>query len=695
MHLLYFDMSRVFPSSPGLGSSRPGLPGEPGTKLLAGPPAKALLERLAQKIGCKPIDLYKTFLSDCTSANHAPNAVAVLEEELANRFYGSPEEEPRYCSIDKANDLSFLRLVSGVTFVIYQRHTSFGLLRLFDNRVQLASSLGGVDPSPALVFLLSDLGDGPRLYECPGEDHFAPESLRDLSSRIAAAGSTPVPVGDCLLRSLAAALCVELPLGEVVRNWSLADVLTDPVGVWKMLRVPFALAEHVGVHPWKWKQRNANQPAKQRFKVLLTVYDREAGGLVPWPEVKVVCLSYHGYLTLVDEPNKNRLLQDRTRDVVSKPGARLKPFPNSARPGSQEALDESEFLAVSGPAKIPLVDYRKLTPCDCPMCRECNKYQDNLERCGSQKLYTVDWDIFTYLKVLGLHSPPHVEAVKDALALSVSGMDLETSTVSLGADELVIGGRGFAAPHEKITSQPRQGDAYELAERILLIGHIDHQTREEPSKSDVEIFQTGRTPSGVRDVVHSYVRYVCIRQRKMELKKRLLLRPLLEFCKAHRDAHVRYLDSRGVDLGDALPSWEFSLLGKFESRLHKLCKKYYVFAFNGSGFDFPLLCGHLSTAPWMRRQWSIQRNGSSVTMMSMGGRCIYFRGASALLFFIFSIPKTFFIFSRSKEVAGAGSIALVVGLDSGPFSVKDDISLRHSERVRRSLGRGSPSRART
>ena len=124
--------------------------------------------------------------------------MAVLEEELAKRFYGSSEEEPRYCSIDKANDLSFLRLVSSVTFVIYQRHTRFGLLRVFDNRVQLAASLGGLDPSPALVFMLHDSGDGLRLYECDREDSLGAEAMRDLTRGIALAGSVPVPVGDCL-----------------------------------------------------------------------------------------------------------------------------------------------------------------------------------------------------------------------------------------------------------------------------------------------------------------------------------------------------------------------------------------------------------------------------------------------------------------------------------------------------------------
>ena len=647
----------------------PAAHGERGTRLLPGPPAKALLERLALQLSCAPLELYKSFLSDCTSANHAPNAVSILEEELASRFYGPPDEEPRYCSMDKANDLSFLRLVSGVTFVVYQRHKSFGLLRVFDNRVQLAACLGGSEPSPALVFLLDDVGDGRRLYEVPGEGFFDPAELRDLSLRIAPRFSRPQPVGDCLLSALASVLGVEPGSRRGGRLWSLADVLLDPVGVWEALRTPFALAEHVGVQPWKWKQRNANQPFRQRFKVLLTVYDRPGGGLVPWPEVRVVCLSYHGYLTLVDGPNTERLLQERTRDVAARPGERLAAFPSLARPGSQEHLDEQEYLQLTGPDKPAPVDHRRLTPCECQLCRECNKYQDNLERCGSQKLYTVDWDLFTYLRALGLDSEEHQAAVREALSLSVSGMDLETSTVSLAAGEASPEG-GLAAPHEKITFQSRQGGSCELAERILLIGHIDNLGRESGSY-DVEIFESGRRPAGVKNVVHSYVRYVCVRQRKMELRKRLLLRPLLEFASEHRRAHLRCLEEAGVELRSALGSWDFSLLGRFEKRLEKLCRKYYVYAFNGSGFDFPLLCGHLSTAPWMRRQWSIQRNGSSVTMMSMGGRCIYFRGASELLFFFFrplfrSFHGFFLLLADLKKMLGPGaslaSLASTVGL---------------------------------
>ena len=673
----------------------PAAHGERGTRLLPGPPAKALLERLALQLSCAPLELYKSFLSDCTSANHAPNAVSILEEELASRFYGPPDEEPRYCSMDKANDLSFLRLVSGVTFVVYQRHKSFGLLRVFDNRVQLAACLGGSEPSPALVFLLDDVGDGRRLYEVPGEGFFDPAELRDLSLRIAPRFSRPQPVGDCLLSALASVLGVEPGSRRGGRLWSLADVLLDPVGVWEALRTPFALAEHVGVQPWKWKQRNANQPFRQRFKVLLTVYDRPGGGLVPWPEVRVVCLSYHGYLTLVDGPNTERLLQERTRDVAARPGERLAAFPSLARPGSQEHLDEQEYLQLTGPDKPAPVDHRRLTPCECQLCRECNKYQDNLERCGSQKLYTVDWDLFTYLRALGLDSEEHQAAVREALSLSVSGMDLETSTVSLAAGEASPEG-GLAAPHEKITFQSRQGGSCELAERILLIGHIDNLGRESGSY-DVEIFESGRRPAGVKNVVHSYVRYVCVRQRKMELRKRLLLRPLLEFASEHRRAHLRCLEEAGVELRSALGSWDFSLLGRFEKRLEKLCRKYYVYAFNGSGFDFPLLCGHLSTAPWMRRQWSIQRNGSSVTMMSMGGRCIYFRGASELLLFflspLVSVFSWFFPPScRSEKDAGAGGVSGLPGLHRGLEAVKDDLSLRHSARLRGGAGRARLAR---
>lgn len=597
---------------------------------LPGPPSKALLVRLAERVGVRPIELYKSFLSDCTSANHAPNAVAVLEEGLAARYYGAPEEEPRYFSLAKANDLSFLRLVSGVTFVVYQEHTSFGLQRIFDNRVQLCASLGGVDPPSALVFLLKPLGvEGHRLFEVKaGENHFDPSALQALASRVSEKDSDPVPVGACLLSALARLLGVRLDPGT--SKWSLAEVLQEPVAVWEALRKPFALAEYVGVAPWSHKQRNADRACRQKFKIMLTVYDRLSHGLVPWDSVRLVCLDYQGFLFLVDKANTERVLGERTRDLAARPGEKLEPFPSLAKPGSQEYQDEQTFKALSAPAPNPLVDHRKLTPCDCELCRECSKYQDNLERCGSQGLYTVDWDLFTYLKVLDLDSEDNLGAVREALRLSVSGMDLETSTVSLSSEQAPLGSGGFEAPHEKITAQPRQGGDHELAERILLIGHIDNQ---EGESAEVEMFEAGRSPAGVRDVVHKYVRYVCVRQRKMELRKRLLLRPLLEFASRHREAHLSCLESNGVDPATAAGSWKFSLLGRFEQRVEKLCRKYYVYAFNGSGFDFPLLCGHISTAPWMRRQWSIQRNGSSVTMMSMGGRCIYFRGELPNVFF--------------------------------------------------------------
>lgn len=616
-------------------SARAGLQGVEGSILLPGPPAKALFNRLAQEAGLRSLELYRIFLSDCISTNHAPNSVAALNEELTNRFFGGPEEEPRYCSIEKVNDLSHLRLASGVTFVIYQKHSSFGVLRVFDNRVQLTISYGCYEPEKALVFLLHDCGEGVQLYELiRGEASFEAKDLRDLTCRLSLSGSELLPVGDCLLKSLGKLLGVKkIATGGV--KWTLLDVLEKHREVWNVLGVPFVLSEHVGVQTWKWKQRNVNRKERQRFKVFLTVYDRADGKTVPWEKMKGVCISYHGFLTLLDEDNLSRILKDRRIDTAARPEEKLNPFPHSSH---QEALDEREFVGqgMAGVSEGKKVDYRSLTPCDCSLCQESPKYQDNMDQCGAQKLYTVDWDLFTYMKAFGLEDPSHVSAVKKALVLSVSGMDLETSTVSLSADELPSKSRGFAAPHEKITSSSRAGDDFEMSQRILLIGHIDNQDVDGMG-SELEIFESGRSPEGVRDSVHRYVRYLVFRQYKMELKKRLLLRPLLEFATDHRESFLAYSESKGVEPSQALASWKDSLLGRFERRLELLCKKYYVYAFNGAGFDFPLLCGHIATAPWLRRHWSIQRSGSSVTMLSMAGRCIYFRGEIYIFASFFSL----------------------------------------------------------
>ena len=244
--------------------------------------------------------------------------------------------------------------------------------------------------------------------------------------------------------------------------------------MWRFLAVPFVLVEHVGVQPWAWKQRNANRKEHQRFKVFLTVYDRKGRSTVPWDDLRGVCLSYHGYVTLLGDEHLHRLLQERRRDTAARPAQRLNPFPSASGAAGQEALDELEFLALTTNPEDSKVDYRSLTPCDCPLCRDCTKYQNNLDRCGGQKLYTVEWDLFTYLKMLGLDSKDNLSSVAQALRLSVSGMDLETSTVNLGSDELPPGSRGFAAPHEKITHRAVQGDSFEVSERILLIGHIDN-----------------------------------------------------------------------------------------------------------------------------------------------------------------------------------------------------------------------------
>lgn len=68
-------------------------------------------------------------------------------------------------------------------------------------------------------------------------------------------------------------------------------------------------------------------------------------------------------------------------------------------------------------------------------------------------------------------------------------------------------------------------------------------------------------------------------------------------------------------------SWKSSLFGKVEARLLRLAQAYYVWAINGSSFDFVLLCGQLAVFAKEKQVGavSVQKEGSKLRWIRMAG----------------------------------------------------------------------------
>ena len=607
-----------------------------------GCPSRGLLRLCAETRGEDPLQLYQRLLADCISPGHSASAVAVLEPDLAERFYGSDDSDrpPRFCSLEDVAHLAHLKLVSEVPFVVYQLLERKGvefLVRIFDNRVLLG--LWSEVKQPEVSLVLSE-GCSKLSSLVGGEQGLDPYDLKKLNYGIAERPDCCVTVGNCLLTAAGRLLGSDLESWAGKSGWDLPQLFNRSQEAWRLLGKDFLLVEHIGCKPWKKGVVRPQRWERQRFKILVAVYDRESGSCYERPGTPVLALSYHGHLTRLSRKCSEKVLLSRRPDDLSSIGNRLQVSGPLQGLTPAEQFDELSFKASmgggdandegQGPGEK---DFRKMTPCGCKMCEECSKYGGNMEIGGSQKLYTVEWDLLSFLKFFALDSESNVRSVRECFRLSVSGMDLETTTVPLGFRVPGLSPEQeckLREPPELISSAPRAGAFDECAQRILLIGHIDNIFQDASmSKGCSKIFETPRTSSGVRDSVHAYVEYVLSRQAEMESRKRVLLGPLARFVASHKEAFFDYFELKEVPAKVAAASWKASVFGKFESRVEALCKKYYVYAFNGAGFDFPLLCGHIATAPWVREQWRVQRSGSSVTMISLPRRRIYFRGESA------------------------------------------------------------------
>ena len=86
--------------------------------------------------------------------------------------------------------------------------------------------------------------------------------------------------------------------------------------------------------------------------------------------------------------------------------------------------------------------------------------------------------------------------------------------------------------------------------------------------------------------------HVFRRQKTIEAMKQSLLQPLFDFVRRYRKAHYQFwreefgenCEEKEIEL-----SFNHSLVGKFNTQLHKLVRCLYLYTFNGGKYDFVLL----------------------------------------------------------------------------------------------------------
>ena len=222
--------------------------------------------------------------------------------------------------------------------------------------------------------------------------------------------------------------------------------------------------------------------------------------------------------------------------------------------------------------------------CDCCSLAKDN-YSKNVSIDGVQPKVTIDLDTLEYMTIFNLKNEENIEMLKEVYALSVTAVDLESYTKKIDHPRKV----------ENISTIGRGSEVIGV-QQISLIGYGDHLTVE--GKEHYKIFESSEsTRQSAQEAVNDFIDHILERQKLISTEKETLLQPLYEFINAYKEAHFTFWrkefcpNSSPSDSIEKkiLKCYDNTLVGKFEKHLNKLKNSFFCFAFNGGGYDFPML----------------------------------------------------------------------------------------------------------
>ena len=297
--------------------------------------------------------------------------------------------------------------------------------------------------------------------------------------------------------------------------------------------------------------------------------------------------------------------------------------------------------------------------CRCTCCELAkNEYSNNISVYGPQKRRSICLDTIEYMYIFNATTHQNMQKLLEVYRLSVAAVDLESFTKKLDRS---------VGKKLQMLSRVAEKTKTVAVQEISLIGYGDTFLE----KPHIKIFDVIPGRKSAKVVVNAFIGHVLERQSQIQKQKMILLEPLFRFTKTYKDAHFYFWlkefqdnpDQAGV-LKTVEHSYNNSLVGCFEKHLRKLASAFYVFAFNGSRYDYVLLHKFMSASLRTRgykKPFNIIKRDSRIMRMS--------------------IPKTGIRFVDICDTIGPGSslssFAKLTGLQEEkmvfPFSAFDGV----------------------
>ena len=353
---------------------------------------------------------------------------------------------------------------------------------------------------------------------------------------------------------------------------SLSDLLRGTRGRPFPLEFPAKLVLYRG--RVKWKLSNQNHPQQHQFITLCTA--GEQTNVVP-----TVCLVPWDRSMFRLTPNFERFLAEGVQRPKNSP--------------------------VSAPTECKADAASRC----CQACAHAHTWEANMSLNGPQTPYKTDLDLTSLLYITGWDSPDMQAAVNRCLDASVASFDIESCTTTLQDNRPTFGIDEKTPDREQMTALASQ-DPYMIG---LCMGE---------SERDTVVFEvaSGETEHDafierVQAMVDAFQAFLIEQYQMVVQQKREWLLPLFSLLHEYRQCHAAIFDKHNRDRKDERCAWRNFLLGQLEREAELLCQTWTVYAFNGSGYDLPMLAPYLLRSRKLPGAWQMQRHGNAVNWMKL------------------------------------------------------------------------------
>ena len=303
--------------------------------------------------------------------------------------------------------------------------------------------------------------------------------------------------------------------------------------------------------------------------------------------------------------------------------------------------------------------------CRCKSCHQETEFNCNMSGGGPEKLLTHKLTLQDLALLMG-ERKCDIDFLLDQLScLSVAAFDIESMTVKL--DHRMA---EPDLPFVDIDNTAREQHALALQKPIMLAHRDGLMSPEDPCQV-FTLEQEGE--AGVYKLLRTYWKYVLKRQKLVMDKKKELAAPLLELCSKYEAVFLEYAQhweepgeeaERKLKLSDLVSAWKCSLPGRLQQQLQKICERYEIFSFYGSGYDHVLLESYL--VPYLfekRLKPKVEKKGNKVISIGVVKTNITFRDVVRLLAPGTSLKQFGQLFNLNQEKAHF-PFSLLTGIES-------------------------------